>query len=199
MASQSMPSQPLSSRADALSNIARILDAARRVFATGDGTGPLTRIAREAGVGIATLYRHFPNRESLACAVYDQIFATEIEPALATFADTGASRQALLDVAERISDLILREPGLVAAIGQLTEVTGELLRRSMQTLTPILRAAQQAGNIRPDITPEDIPVLLALATTAFSTTNLDRRTRRRYLSLLLDALNPSRSTPMPPR
>ncbi|WIV57905.1 TetR/AcrR family transcriptional regulator [Amycolatopsis nalaikhensis] len=194
-----MASQPMSSRADALSNIARILDAARRAFATGDGTRPLAHIAREAGVGIATLYRHFPNRESLACAVYDQIFATEIEPALATFADTGVSRPALLDVAERISDVILREPGLVASIGQLTEVTGELLRRSMETLTPILRAAQQAGNIRPDITPEDIPVLLALATTAFATTNLDRRTRRRYLSLLLDALNPTRSTPMPPR
>jgi len=103
------------------------------------------------------------------------------------------------DVAERISDVILEERGLAAAIGRLTEVTGDLLRRSMETLTAPLRAAQEAGNIRPDITPDDIPALLALVTTSFGTTGLDRRARRRYLSLLLDALNPSRSTPMPER
>lgn len=194
MASESMPL-----RSDALSNMARILEAARRVFATGDGSGPLTRIAHEAGVGIATLYRHFPNRESLACAVYDRIFATEVEPALARFAEDGVSREALLDVVERISDVILEERGLVAAIGRLTDVTGDLLRRSMETLTPILRSAQQAGNIRPDVTPDDIPALLALIATGFGTANLDRAARRRYLSLLLDALNPPRATPMPAR
>ncbi|HEX7661274.1 MAG TPA: helix-turn-helix domain-containing protein, partial [Pseudonocardiaceae bacterium] len=83
------------SRVDARASAARILDAARGVFATGDGSGPLSRIAHEAGVGIATLYRHFPNRRILARAVYDRIFSEEIAPLLAHFADARTSRDVL--------------------------------------------------------------------------------------------------------
>ncbi|NNM47756.1 TetR family transcriptional regulator [Knoellia koreensis] len=184
-----------SRRSDAVSNVARIVEAARRLFATGDGTGPLSRIAREAGVGVATLYRHFPSRESLASAVYAHVFATEIEPALSTLGRNGVSREALLDVAERISDVVAHEPGLVAAMSRMTEVTGDLLRPRMETMAPILRASQEAGNIREDITPEDLPVLIALVATAFGSTRLDPPARRRYLGLLLDALSPSHIVP----
>ena len=57
-------------RADAQRNRQQILDAAKRLYATGDFARP-ERVAREAGVGVGTLYRHFPNREALAAAVYD--------------------------------------------------------------------------------------------------------------------------------
>ena len=57
-------------RADARRNRQLILDAAKRLYAAGEDAGP-ERIAREAGVGVGTLYRHFPNREALAAAVYD--------------------------------------------------------------------------------------------------------------------------------
>lgn len=188
-----MPTPKLASmRSDAVSNVARIVEAARRLFATGDGRGPLRHVARDAGVGVATLYRHFPDRESLASAVYAHVFATEIEPALATFGRHGVSREALLDVAERISDVVAHQPGLIAAMSDITETTRDLLRHRMETMAPILRASQEAGNIRPDITPEDLPVLIALVATAFAGTSLDRPTRRRYLGLLLDALSPSR-------
>lgn len=193
-----MPTPKLASmRSDAVSNVARIVEAARRVFATGDGTGPLSRVARDAGVGVATLYRHFPDRESLASAVYAHVFATEIEPALATFGRHGVSREALLDVAERISDVVAHQPGLIAAMSDITETTRDLLRHRMETMAPTLRASQEAGNIRPDITPEDLPVLIALVATAFAGTSLDPPARRRYLGLLLDALSPTRPTPTP--
>jgi AcrR family transcriptional regulator len=57
-------------RADAQRNRTQILEAAKRLYAAGDFAGP-ERVAREAGVGVGTLYRHFPNREALAAAVYD--------------------------------------------------------------------------------------------------------------------------------
>jgi AcrR family transcriptional regulator len=184
-------------RSDAFSSIGRILDAARRIFATGDGSGTLARIAQEAGVGIATLYRHFPNRQSLAQAVYERLFTEEIEPILARFDGSVATRAAFLDVAERLIDIAQREPGLVASIGNLTEATTALLRRSVQLIRPILLQAQAAGTIRPDIDAADIPHLLAMVAAALGVLDSDRPTRRRYLSLLLDALNPGQATPLP--
>jgi AcrR family transcriptional regulator len=184
-------------RTDVFANTSRILEAARQVFASGDGLGSLNRIADLAGVGIATLYRHFPNRQALARAVYDHIFTTEVEPLFAAFEQSDAPRSALLDVTERLSDIIVREKGLVASLGNLTEETAELLRRSVETITPILRRAQHAGNIRPDLEPSDIPHILAMVATGLSVPGVQGPLRRRYLSLLLDALNPFRATPLP--
>src|SRR5262245_50419778 len=89
-------------RADAFASMSRIVEAARQVFATGDGMGSLNRIADEAGVGIATLYRHFPTRAELAKAVYDRIFADEIEPFFAELERSDAPRGVLLDLAESL-------------------------------------------------------------------------------------------------
>src|SRR3546814_15473685 len=89
-------------RVDAAASMAKILGAARRAFSLGDGSGTLNRIAKEAGVGIATLYRHFPNRESLALAVYDDVFATEVQPVFAQFERPDAPRDVLLELGERL-------------------------------------------------------------------------------------------------
>lgn len=193
-----MTINPQGLRSDAFSSIARILDAARRTFATGDGSGTLSRIAQDAGVGIATLYRHFPNRQALAVAVYERIFTEEIEPLLAQISDGDAPRPVLLDVAERLSDIAQRERGLVTSIGNLSAATTALLQRSTDTITPIVHRAQSAGTIRPDLEPADIPHLLAMLAAALGVLDADRETRRRYLSLLLDALNPTQATPLPP-
>lgn len=75
-------------RVDAAASVSRIIEAAKRVFAAGDGSGTLNRIAKEAGVGIATLYRHFPNRETLAMAVYQQVFIRDIQPIFEEFERT---------------------------------------------------------------------------------------------------------------
>ncbi|MEU4156407.1 TetR/AcrR family transcriptional regulator [Actinoplanes sp. NPDC026670] len=176
-------------RSDAFANVSRIVAAARQVFATGDGDS-LNHIAKVAGVGIATLYRHFPNRESLARAAYDDIFTTEVEPLIAEFARTDAPRDALLNVAERLYEIILREKGLVASLGNVTEETTALLAGCAETLTPLLRKAQEAGNVRADLDPEDLPYLIAMIVAALSAVAVDGDRRRRYLGFLLDALKP---------
>lgn len=185
-------------RADAFASVTRIIDAARRVFAAGDGSGSLSRIAHEAGVGIATLYRHFPTREVLARAVYERLFATEIEPMIVEFERSDVPRRTLLDLSERLLDVIERQPGVRSSVADLAEATGELLSRDTSRFAAAVRRAQAAGNIRPDLEPADIPNILTMAVAAFGGIASDAATRRRYLSLLLDGVNPAGALPLPP-
>jgi AcrR family transcriptional regulator len=177
-------------RADAVASITRILDAARHVFATGDGTGALEKIAREAGVGIATLYRHFPNRQVLARAVYERVFATEIAPLLKDVETGDASHGTLLDVAERIVEVARREKGLVASLGDLGDATADLLSGYREAFEEFVTRGRAAGNLRADLTGGDVPHLLAMFASGGAALDVDRPTRRRYLSLLLDGLRP---------
>jgi AcrR family transcriptional regulator len=185
-------------RSDAFTSISRIIEAARRLFATEGASATLAHIAKEAGVGIATLYRHFPNRDALARAVYERILTTEIQPLLAEYNHDDPMRAALLEVAERVVDIIHSEPGLAASVGNLTGVTAEFLARSDELFGPALAQAQAAGNLRPDIEARDIPYIIAMMTTALGAVDVDQSARRRYLSLLLDALNPAQAMPLPP-
>ncbi len=184
-------------RADAFASASRIIEAARRVFATGDGTGTLNRIAQEAEVGIATLYRHFPNREALARAVYDRVFTTEIDPLFQEFERSDAPRGVLLDIAEQILQVLEREHGLAASLGDIAEATRDLLRGNGALFETAVRRAQAAGNLRPDIVPGDIPNILGMVAAGFGGTASDATARRRYVSLLLDGLNPDRAQPLP--
>lgn len=184
-------------RADAFASVSRIIEAARRVFATGDGLGTLNRIAQEAQVGIATLYRHFPNREALARAVYDRVFTTEIDPLLQEFERSDAPRGVLMDIAERILRVLQRERGLAASLGDVSAATRDLLRRNGTRLETAVRRAQAAGSLRPDIAPGDIATILGMVAAGFDGTGSDIATRRRSVSLLLDGLNPERAQALP--
>ena len=176
--------------------MAKILGAARRAFSLGDGSGTLNRIAKEAGVGIATLYRHFPNRESLALAVYDDVFATEVQPVFAQFERTDAPRDVLLELGERLLGVLDRERGLVRSLSNLAEATRELMGRNAAAIEQTVRRAQAAGTLRADITPEDIPNLMTMIAAGFGSIPSGAH-RRRYLSLVLDSLNPAQAHPLP--
>ncbi len=186
---------PRSMRTDAFSSVSRILEAARGVFAAEGSTGTLEKIAHEAGVGIATLYRHFPNRQTLARAVYERVFAAEVEPLLTRLDGTSAPREILLDVTERIADILHRERGLVASIGNLAEVTAHLLARHAESFTQLVARAQKAGNLRSDVAADDVPDLVAMFAAGTAVLDADAGTRRRYLGVLLDGLNPARVLP----
>ncbi|WP_058623446.1 TetR/AcrR family transcriptional regulator [Microbacterium testaceum] len=183
-------------RADATASVARILGAARRVFALGDGTGTLNRIATEAGVGIATLYRHFPNRESLALAVYDEIFTNELQPLFDEFERSDAPRRVLLTLSENLLAVLDRERGLVLSLPNLADATRSLMSRNVESLERVVRRAQAAGTLRRDITADDIPNLLTMVAAGFGSIPPGAH-RRRYLSLVLDSLNPGQAQPLP--
>ncbi len=102
----------------------------------------------------------------------------------------------LLDVGEHLVAALHRQWGLPSSLDNLTEVVTKLLSRSDHSFTTMIERAQAAGQLRRDITAQDIPPVLAMLATAV---DLDRSARRRYLSLVLDGLNPEHATPLPAR
>lgn len=177
-------------RADAAASITRILDAARQVFARGDGSGTLEVIAREAGVGIATLYRHFPNRQTLAGAVYDRIFAVEVEPLLFDLENSDTSRAALLDITERIVSVARREIGMLTTLGGLWDRTATLLSEHDDAFEALVLRGQIAGDLRSELSGRDIPQLLAMLAASGAALDLDRHELRRYLGFMIDGIRP---------
>ncbi|HVT69964.1 MAG TPA: helix-turn-helix domain-containing protein [Trebonia sp.] len=179
-------------RADAARNRERLLAVATRVFASA-GTEPSMRaIAREAGVGIATLYRHFPTRESLVDAVYrDQVerltagsreLLARLPPAEAMrhwmdlFGDWIATKSGMLDTLPAMI-----ESGAIAHAQTRTEL--------LAAITTILDAGRAAGDLRPDVTAEDIAAaLIGIFTVTHQPGH--RAQASRLLNLLMDGLRP---------
>jgi len=187
-------------RADAARNRDTLLAVATRVFAASDGEPSMRAIAREAGVGIATLYRHFPTRESLVSAIYqDQVerltagareLLAEFPPAEAMrrwmdlFGDWLATKHGMLDTL-----LAMVESGAMAN----AQGRGELL----EAITWILDAGRSAGDLRADVTAEDIAAaLVGIFTVAGQPPNHPQATR--LLNLLRDGLSPGHPPLAPP-
>ncbi|MEU9448995.1 TetR/AcrR family transcriptional regulator [Streptomyces sp. NPDC048277] len=183
-------------RVDARSSVERITAAGRAVLGTAEGS--LDQIAAEAGVGIATLYRHFPNREALVRAVLDDILKTDLLPLIDRAADSPHPRRSLQDVATRLLDLITEEKGLVTFVSNFTDVAVDALQRVSESLHPLLLRAQQQGEVREDLTAEDIPRFLVMAVAGLAIPGTPPSLRARFIALLFDSLNPANATPLPP-
>ncbi len=146
-------------RADAARNHERVLEAAKAVFGTGGAEASLEAVARRAGVGIGTLYRHFPTREALFEAVYRR----EVEQ-LADLADrlksdpapTGALRRWLRANVE----LVATKKGMLAALALAAHSPTELYAYSFDRLSKamgtLLDRAVAAGEIRADVSAGDL-------------------------------------------
>ena len=181
-------------RADASRNRDTLLAAATRAFASSEAEPSMRAIAREAGVGIATLYRHFPTRESLVDAVYhDQVerltvgareLLEQLPPAEAMrrwmdlFGDWLMTKHGMIDTL-----LAMIESGEIA----LAHTRAELL----DVITTILEAGRAAGDLRPDVTAEDIAAsLIGIFTVAGKPGQ--RPQADRLLNLLSDGLRTPR-------
>ena len=189
-------------RADAQRNLARVLDAAREVFAEQGIDAPVTEIAERAGVGVGTIFRRFPTKEDLLVAVVVQRTAQLIEVADRALesADPGAGLRQFMETAAamQLSDrcwcdatgtgLFGRE-GIREQIDVLVGKTGELLTR-----------AQTAGQVRSDVRALDIPVLLmAVTKSGLLLEDAVPGAWKRYLGIVLDGLRPEAARPLPRR
>src|ERR1700732_897292 len=146
-------------RADAVRNRERVLESAKAVFSAGGPEASLEAVAKHAGVGIGTLYRHFPTREALFEAVYRREVQqlSELAEQLKTDADpVDALRRWLRSNVE----FVATKKGMSAALALAVQSSSELYAHTFDRLTSavgaLLERAVAAGEIRADISPEDL-------------------------------------------
>jgi AcrR family transcriptional regulator len=146
-------------RADAVRNRERVLDAAKAVFSAGGPDASLEAVARHAGVGIGTLYRHFPTREALFEAVYRREVEQLTELAEQLKVDTDPI-EALRRWLSSTVEFVATKKGMSAALALAVNSSSELAAYSFEHLTRavggLLERAVAAGEIRADISPEDL-------------------------------------------
>jgi AcrR family transcriptional regulator len=178
-------------RSDAIRNRALLLDAAARIFGARGLDASLEEVARCAGVGVGTLYRHFPNRDALIAAV--------LENGLARFEAEVIDASRLTDPWEALVAVLVASADRQAADRAFYDVVAQRmpieLRRSMRARVaelaePIVRRAQEAGRLRADFTPGDFIALIRMAGSVSPPWAFDERDPR-HLEILLDGLRPA--------
>ncbi|KQU70903.1 hypothetical protein ASC58_03890 [Phycicoccus sp. Root101] len=202
-------------RVDAEANRARIVQAAQAVFAEQGVSAPLTEVAARAGVGIATLYRRFPDRADLVAEAFDD--ALRQYEASADLALTDDDPWAgFVGLVERMAALQAENRGFTHLIqsvplgrGSSTAARGSSGRRELgssgrrergyRTVVEVIDRAKSSGVLRADFSPEDLPVLTFAVAGVIETTRDDLpEAWRRHVALFLDACRPIAATPLPP-
>ncbi|MFI1168663.1 TetR/AcrR family transcriptional regulator [Streptomyces sp. NPDC020801] len=185
-------------RADALRNRERIVTAAREMFVEHGPEVPLDEIARRAGVGNATLYRNFPDRDALVREVVCSVMDRTAQAAGQALAETGDAFEALerfvhTAADERISALC---PMVASTFDQHHPDLEAARERCEHLVEEIMQRAMAAGQLRPDVGVGDLMVAVAQLSRPPAGTgclSLDRFVHR-HLQLFLDGLRaPARS------
>src|SRR3954447_4328295 len=145
-------------RADARRNYDKVLAAAREAFAEGGESTALEEIARRAGVGIGTLYRHFPNRQALLEALYlDEVEEVCRSAVAADGADAGEAFNAWI---ERFIAYVGTKRALAHELLNYLDHDASLFQVCRASLfgagEPLLKRGQEAGAVRPDVTIAEV-------------------------------------------
>ena len=160
--------------------------AAREAFATGGESTALEEIARRAGVGIGTLYRHFPNRQALLEALY----VNEVEEVCRSAAqpDDADPWQAFNDWCERLIGYLATKRALAAELLNYLDEDAPLFKDCRSGLyaagEPLLKRAQDAGAVRPDV---EFPQVMQMVV-GISKIPSDPRQIEHILRIALDGL-----------
>jgi AcrR family transcriptional regulator len=142
-------------RADARRNEKTLLDAAAAIFVTAGVEAPVRDIAAKAGVGMGTIYRHFPTRADLVIAVYRHQVDACAEAGPVLLASSGTPHAALTQWIDLFVDFLVTKHGLAAALqsdnARFETLHAYFLDRLVPVCASLLDAAAAAGEIRPDI------------------------------------------------
>lgn len=187
----STPSTP-TGRADAIRNRARVLDAARGLFTHRGEHVQMPEIARAAGVGIGTVYRHFPSRQALIEALADVRFAeiASFGRNLAAQAPDDAGH--LARYLYHVGEVLEKDEALSAAIETARGAPGSPPRGSAKAeletvITELLDRDKHVGLVREDITATDVYLMVGGLSAIIRT---DSGSWRRYVELILDGARP---------
>jgi AcrR family transcriptional regulator len=173
-------------RADARRNVDALIEAARTVFATSGVDAPAKEITDLAGVGVGTLYRHFPQRSDLVKAV--------VESGIDAVADVGPALSAAHEPAEALTMWVHRFTELLAGLASalhsgdpaFSGLPGYFLQRLGPTLAALLDAAVADGTVRGDISAEDL--LHAITQLSQPVPGRGPEHNQRTVTVLLDGL-----------
>jgi AcrR family transcriptional regulator len=184
-------------RADARRNRARVLEAAEAVFAASGTSASTEEVARQAGVGVGTVFRHFPTKEALLQALLaDRLTKLgEEAEALSNSQDPGAAlfglftRMVEQSAAKRTYADALADAGLDA-----TASLSEVGQRTLHALGVLLARAQRSGAVRHDIGVTELVALVVGASRAAEHSGWDREVQARTLQVVFDGLGPPRGS-----
>jgi AcrR family transcriptional regulator len=187
---QKATAQTRKPRADSARNRQLLMDAAKAGFSEVGLNVSLEEIARRAGVGIGTLYRHFPSREAVVEAVYRRE-VEHLAEAVPQLLETSPAGEALHKWMHLFVDYIatkrLIAPSLGAASGRsstLYATSAELITRAISTL---VKRAVASGDVRKDIDPQDL--LRALVGVSYGNPDAGwEASARRLIDILMDGL-----------
>jgi AcrR family transcriptional regulator len=182
-------------RLDAARNQERIVAAAAQAYAELGADVTLDEVARRAGVGVATVYRRFRNRDQLIRAVVMHVLADEIEPVAAV--ETDDPWRDLAATVEATVAAVAAHREVVALAHQAGAIDVDVVDRYLHRLDRLLTRARAAGLVRPELEPRDVTVavVMVLATVRHGENGGGWR---RYLALLLDGMRPA-PHPLPGR
>lgn len=188
-------------RADARQNRDRIVEVARELFAGRGLDVPMAAIARRAGVGMATLYRRFPTKESLVTEVFSDQFAECVSIMDDALADPDPWRGLCTGI-QRICAMHAVDRGFTAAFVSMFpesfDLDGERARADSM-MAELIDRAKQSGQLRADFALEDITlVLMANSGIVADTPEASLAASRRLVAYLLSAFRADNALPLPP-
>jgi AcrR family transcriptional regulator len=181
-------------RADGQRNRERLVEAAKAAFAEAGPGVSLDEIARRAGVGIGTLYRHFPNRDAIVEAVYRRE-VRQLADAATRLQDTFPPGEALHQWMRLFVDYIATKKLIAPALGSIVGGVSELYAASglliIGSMNALVGRASASGDIRADVDPND--VLRALVGFTYGNTSPGwEESALRLIDILMDGLRPAR-------
>jgi AcrR family transcriptional regulator len=189
-------------RSDVARNRRLLVEAAIESFQELGWDVPLDTVARRAGVGNATLYRHFPTRDDL----YEAVFAVlheRLGHVLERYRDVDDGWRALQGLIFEIYATAPVSPGVGSPAEDRLDTSPSLravVTEISEALDRVLRLAQTQGSVRPDVDLEDLGLLLESIKPVFAVSaKVAPELWRRHLALLLDALRAGGASPLPPR
>jgi AcrR family transcriptional regulator len=185
-------------RADAARNAERILRAAREIYSECGPDAPIDAIARRAGVGERTLYRRFPTKAELVRAALDHCIAEDLTPTIEAVRGAADPLQGLAQLIDAAISLGAREHNLLTAARRAGSLTPDVSTSLYEALSELARRGQQAGVVRADLVPEDLPRLIAMLHSVLWTMDFGSDGWRRYVALMLDAIMAEDRRSLPP-
>lgn len=185
---------PRKPRVDAQRNRERILEVAKESFTRSGANASLDDIAKQAGVGPGTLYRHFPTREVLLEAVYRtevEKLASAARKCAAAMSPLEALRAWMLLFVDYIATKKIIAPALNAAVGGTSKVIEASHAPIHEAIRGLVKRGIQSGDIRRDIDAVDL--LKALIGVAFMSSSPDwQQTARRLVDILISGSRPNK-------